>query len=160
MLQILVELTLLYLATYLSVTLHELFHFLVAKIFKIKVVGFIIGKGLNLFQYSLKNIDLSFNLIPVYGFVDYRINKEDFYKFKNKLIIMALAGVTANFIILVMSVILIIKKQYSRYIDVFIISLLVVNVAVIYQNIIKRKQGNDIDVLKKIKDNSILNELP
>lgn len=88
----------------LVVIVHELGHFVVAKIFKVSVEKFSVGFGKILYKKQIENTEFSLRLIPLGGFVKFyektKFKKQNLFDnislFKRSLIV--LAGPSINFL--------------------------------------------------------------
>lgn len=88
------------------ILVHELGHFIMAKINKVKVIEFSIGMGPKIFTYKGKETNYSISLLPIGGYVEMlgtheTIDEENSFSSKSPLrrISIVIAGVVMNFIL-------------------------------------------------------------
>jgi membrane-associated protease RseP (regulator of RpoE activity) len=148
-------------ATFLSIIIHEGFHFIVAKIFKIQVDSLIIGSGKEILIVKIKGIEIQLNMLPFGGHNNLYIPKEEYYNFKNKLILVSLAGAVGDLIFGIISLYILVFLNMSYYFKSFIIAFTIMSLGSVYFTAIRKpkNKNNDRRIIEKILDDSILEEL-
>jgi len=151
------KIIIIYVVLYLTVIVHELFHFAFAKIFNIEIKQFVIGTGVNIIDINIKGINFVFNLLPIGGYNNINVTAEKFSDIKNQLLWILAGGAIGNTILGIISLlILFIMKPTSYIVRRFFVSLVIAN---LLTAVIIPFQSLDKDLFMKVLDGSIIKDL-
>lgn len=127
-----------YLAMYLSILIHEYGHFFWFRKYGVRIYQFDIGVGPTLFKKRIKDIDFTFKLFPIMGYVkqeEQDVNRISFWKAG----ICILAGVLNNLFLFFFFLLCLAKFNFFKFFNV--------TFGIIIPSVIKLISNFDINIL-------------